>query len=289
MRSLHSLVEKNVYFHSLFREMTTETSNKINPTIRTEILTELKKIERDEEVTILYACESGSRAWGFESTDSDYDVRFIYLRKTAWYLTTQQKRDVIERPINDELDISGWDLPKALNLLKKSNPPLLEWLQSPIIYKEVPESVEKIRELMPMFYSPISCMYHYLHMGEKNFRQYVRDDEVWIKKYFYVLRPVLACRWIERGLGVVPIEFQKLVDATLHDNPLLDALEKLLIRKRSGEELDRGPKIPIVSDFLAGEIERLNAETKHDPTQKDPDLLDKAFLSILVNCNGRRI
>lgn len=98
----------------------------MNETIRNRIQAELGRIEGQEDVTILFACESGSRAWGFESADSDYDVRFIYLRRTEWYLTIQNKRDVIEKPVDDELDISGWDLPKALHLLRKSNPPLLE-------------------------------------------------------------------------------------------------------------------------------------------------------------------
>ncbi len=253
---------------------------------REQINAELARIESDEQVTILYACESGSRAWGFASTDSDYDVRFIYLRRTPWYLTTQKKRDVIECPINDELDISGWDAPKALRLLRKSNPPLLEWLQSPIVYTQVPEAVEQIRALMPEFYSSVSCMYHYLHMAERNFNAYTNDDDVWLKKYFYILRPILACRWIERDLGVVPIEFQKLVDATLDEGALTEAISKLLVRKMEGEELDRGPKIPVISDFLTSEIARLNADIKQEPLSSDPELLDELFHSLLKSVNG---
>ena len=105
--------------------------------VREEILKRLDQIEREENVSIVYACESGSRAWGFESTDSDWDVRFIYVHGQDWYLSidVEEKRDVIERPVNDELDISGWDLRKALKLVRRS-PPLLEWLSSPIISKE---------------------------------------------------------------------------------------------------------------------------------------------------------
>ena len=146
--------------------------------ITTKIKAELSLIEEAESVAILYACESGSRAWGFESDDSDYDVRFIYLRPTRWYLTIQSKRDVIEKPIDDELDVCGWDVPKALELLRKSNPPLLEWLQSPIIYSEKSTFVERLRDLLDEYYSPMSCMYHYLHMAENNFREYLKDQEV---------------------------------------------------------------------------------------------------------------
>ena len=126
--------------------------------ILSRIHTELSRIEKEERITILYACESGSRAWGFESEDSDYDVRFIYLHPTPWYLTIQKKRDVIELPIEKDIDISGWDVRKTLRLLRKSNPPLLEWLQSPIVYKKHSSFVDQLRDLMAEYYSPISCM-----------------------------------------------------------------------------------------------------------------------------------
>lgn len=139
-----------------------------------EVITEqLDRLEREEQVRILYACESGSRAWGFPSQDSDYDVRFIYVRKPEWYLSIFDKRDVIERPISDKLDISGWDLRKALNLYRKSNPPLLEWLQSPIRYAEKYSVTEQLREISPLTFSPKSCMYHYLNMARGNYREYL--------------------------------------------------------------------------------------------------------------------
>lgn len=126
-------------------------SHAYNMKMYAEILARLEQIEKDEDVTIFYACESGSRAWGFPSADSDYDVRFIYVRPRDWYLSidVEEKRDVIERPINDALDISGWDLRKALKLLRKSNPPLLEWLSSPIVYKEQVTSPKSCATQLP--------------------------------------------------------------------------------------------------------------------------------------------
>jgi len=258
----------------------------MNDDITARIKAELLQIEEAEEVTIVYACESGSRAWGFESADSDYDVRFIYLRQTDWYLTIQDKRDVIEKPIDDELDVSGWDVPKTLGLLRKSNPPLLEWLQSPIVYKQESSFIGRLRELMDEYYSPISCMYHYLHMAENNFRKYLKDDAVWTKKYFYVLRPVLACRWIEQGHGVVPIEFGKLVDRTVDDADLRKEIDSLLVAKRSGAELDQGPRNPIISGFLQKELERLRAESLTPATTRDPSTLDELFVDVLKEVNG---
>lgn len=142
------------------------------------IIDRLLEIEKNEDVTILYACESGSRAWGFESIDSDYDVRFIYLRRTPQYLAVNRGRDVIERPIDNDIDLSGWDLIKVLELFRKSNPPLFEWIQSPIVYHSRSSLIKRLRHLLTQFYSPRACMYHYLHMADGNFRTYLKGDEV---------------------------------------------------------------------------------------------------------------
>ena len=149
------------------------------------ILSRLAEIETRENLRIVYACESGSRAWGFPSVNSDYDVRFIYTRPVEWYLSIDEKRDVIEIPIDERLDINGWDLKKALRLIRKTNPPLLEWLGSPIIYYEKYSVVSQLRQFAQKYYSPSACLYHYLHMARGNFRDYLQGDVVWVKKYFY--------------------------------------------------------------------------------------------------------
>lgn len=216
----------------------------------------LRQTESDNEVRVLYAVESGSRAWGFASADSDYDVRFVYAHRPEWYLSVQRRRDVIERPPDDDLDISGWDLPKALGLLGKSNPPLLEWLRSPIVYREVGSLAPRMRELAERFASPTACLHHYRHMAENNHREYLQGERVWLKKYFYVLRPVLACRWIEAHGTLPPVEFETLAVDRLPED-LRQAVDDLLCRKRAGEELTVGPRIPAVSDFLGEELHRL--------------------------------
>ena len=173
-----------------------------------EIKRRLAALEKSEDAAILLCVESGSRAWGFESSDSDYDVRFIYVRRPEAYLSIdlESHRDVIERPIVDEIDLSGWDIRKALKLFQKSNPPLLEWLQSPLIYVERDSFAGRLRALLPDYYSPRNCFHHYFHMARGNVREYLRGETVWRKKYFYVLRPLLALRWLELGLGPVPME-----------------------------------------------------------------------------------
>ncbi|WP_042199585.1 nucleotidyltransferase domain-containing protein [Paenibacillus camerounensis] len=219
--------------------------------IQLEIIRQLRAIEAEENVRILYACESGSRAWGFPSKDSDYDVRFLYIRRPEAYLSIFEPRDVIERPISNLLDINGWDLKKALLLFRKSNPPLLEWLQSGIRYEEKYSVAESLRRISPLGFSPKSGIYHYLNMAKGNYRTYLQGSEVKIKKYFYVLRPLLACSWIEQFNEVPPLEFSMLVETLIPGGtPLREAVNQLLTRKMSGEELSIEPRIEVINNYL---------------------------------------
>ncbi len=222
-----------------------------------EIATRLVAAEDEHGVHILYACESGSRAWGFASPDSDWDVRFLYVHPLDWYLSVGEQRDVIELPIVDDLDINGWELRKALRLMRKGNPVLLEWLNSPIRYRVDTEFLAAIRALAEEHYSPIACFHHYLHTAQNNWRGYLHGPMVRLKKYLYVLRPVLACRWIEAGRGMAPMEFIRLVEATVTDADLCVAIDQLLVLKRAAGELGLGPAIPEIDAFLAAEITRL--------------------------------
>ncbi|MCL6604003.1 MAG: nucleotidyltransferase domain-containing protein [Paenibacillus sp.] len=257
----------------------------INKVIREQ----LDRIEQEEQVTILYACESGSRAWGFPSQDSDYDVRFIYVQKPEWYLSIFDKRDVIERPINDSLDINGWDLRKALNLFRKSNPPLLEWLQSPIQYDEKYSVAEKLRGISPYTFSPKSCMYHYLNMAKGNYRDYLQGEQVKIKKYFYVLRPVLACEWINRYEEMAPMEFDVLVDRLIpKDEELWEVIQQLLSRKKAGEELDYEPRLNPINQYLEERfvvLEKAAASLSAKDDKRD-DQLDALFRGALQEVWG---
>lgn len=261
----------------------------VDPQFQQQIQNELRMIEQTEQVRILFACESGSRAWGFPSKDSDYDVRFLYIRPVDWYLSIFEKRDVIERPISSMLDINGWDLKKALNLFRKSNPPLLEWLQSPIIYYESFSIADQIRALSPLTFSPKSCLYHYLHMAKRNYRDYLQGEQVKIKKYFYVLRPILACQWIEQIGTMPPMEFDVLVKELIPLNSeLRGAIETLLVRKKSGDELDLEPRIGPINVFLEQQIEHFEQsarETSEAGENRDQQL-DKLFRSALKEVWG---
>lgn len=244
----------------------------LSSAMRERVLQELQRIEREHNVTVLYACESGSRAWGFASTDSDYDVRFVYVEKPDWFVQVDTPRDVIERPLDDELDVSGWELRKTLGLLRKSNPTLLEWLDSPLVYRQEATATARLRELAETFYSPPAARNHYLSMARKNFRGYLQEESVRFKKYFYVLRPLLAVRWIDQGRGRPPMTFSELL-GTLDDPSLLAEIDELLVLKRNAEEAIYGPRRPLLHAFIKAELER---EVPSLPrTQEDNALLNQ--------------
>ena len=238
----------------------------------------LAQVEAERNVRVLFACESGSRAWGFASRDSDYDVRFLYVHRRDWYLSVEDRRDVIEQPIADDLDVSGWELRKALRLLRKSNPPLLEWLKSPVVYRHDPVFAAEFGALATEFYSPRRCFAHYLHMAFGNWRDYLRGrGEVSLKKYLYVFRPLLACRWIERQLGQVPMLFAQLVEGVLDEADVRLALDELVARKQAGDELAVAPPVEALSRFIEAELPRLEALAEPDDAAGDVDELNGFF------------
>jgi predicted nucleotidyltransferase len=238
----------------------------------------LAQLEVERNVRVLFACESGSRAWGFASRDSDYDVRFLYVQARDWYLSVEERRDVIEQPIADDLDVSGWELRKALRLLRKSNPPLLEWLKSPVVYQHDPVFVAEFGALAAEFYSPRKCFAHYLHMAHGNWRDYLRDRrEVGLKKYLYVFRPLLACRWIERRLGQVPMRFAHLVENVLEEAAVRVALEELVARKQAGDELTVAPPVEVLSRFAQAELARLESLREPDEVVPEVEALNRFF------------
>jgi predicted nucleotidyltransferase len=227
-------------------------------TVRDKILHELGIVERSKNVTILYACESGSRAWGFPSRDSDYDVRFVYIHsEMEWYFRLQKERDVIEKTIG-RFDMVGWDMQKALRLLRKGNPPLMEKLDSPIVYIDRHGIAGRMRKLKELYFSKLAAMHHYWNMARGNHRDYLQHQTVWRKKYFYVLRPLLAIRWLEMHESPPPMEFSKLVESTGLSETLQAAIERLVKEKLEGEELGVGPRISVISKFIDREIHRGN-------------------------------
>ncbi len=189
----------------------------------------------------------------------------------------------MEYPIHELLDISGWDIRKALNLFRKSNPALMEWLRSPILYLEQYSFLEKLRELSQLYFSPKSSIYHYLHMASGNYRDYLQGEQIKIKKYFYVLRPILACQWIEKYETIPPMEFEKLVESLVTDPELNKEINKLLARKKSGEELSIEPRIGVISEFIEVQLNYYKEYAKKLEQDKETDIsaLNQLFQEML--------
>ncbi len=219
-----------------------------------EIKLELLKLEDEKNIKIVYAVESGSRAWGFASQDSDWDVRFIYVHDYDWYLSIQENKDNIETTLSNDIDLSGWELRKALLLFRKSNPPLLEWLRSPIVYKQSFSTADQLRIVGKFYFNPKSCLYHYLHMARGNYEAYFKENIVRLKKYFYVLRPLLACCWIERTNDMAPMEFALLIDKEISNRELKKEINLLLDKKKNGVELDKGERISVIDEFIEDKL-----------------------------------
>lgn len=257
----------------------------IPTSVRAEILDRIAKTEAEHDVRVVLAVESGSRAWGFESPNSDYDARFIYVNRRDWYLSVglEEQRDVIEHRIVDEIDLNGWDIRKALRLFWKSNPAFVEWIQSPIIYRSVGSFASRAREALAEIYSCEKGMYHYRSMAKNNYRGYLRAELVPLKKYFYVLRPLLAIRWLERYGVAAPIEFEKLVHLVGDNATLLSDIDELLRKKRAAPEMGLEPPVESIHRYIETELERV--ELIAIPKAKAPaklPLLNRVFRECLA-------
>ncbi len=249
--------------------------------MRNTILSKLNEIEEHENIKILHCIESGSRAWGFASPDSDYDVRFIYVRPKEFYLRLDKTRDVIEWQLDDTLDINGWDIQKALTLLHNSNPTLFEWNSSPIVYKTTDEW-QKIAAVINRYFVSQSGLYHYLSTAKSNYREYLNGETVRLKKYFYVLRPLLACKWILAEGTPPPMLFTTLMDKHL-DEELKPDVKKLLELKMNAPEIGEGKRFDRVNDYIdrsMDEIEKAITELPREDARGWEEL-NTVFLSLL--------
>jgi predicted nucleotidyltransferase len=229
-------------------------------------------IVREHGVAIGLAVESGSRAWGFPSPDSDYDCRFVYIRPLAHYLTPWPRRDVIELPLVDEIDVNGWDLAKSLKLLMKGNAVIIEWLTSPLVYR----GDEEFRS----YYLALACavadrnlvIRHYLHLGEEFRRRHLSDPAaVPLKKLFYTLRPAAAIRWLARHseAAVAPMHFPTLMAESELPPDVAAIVADLLASKATTRELGTGPLPRPLADFIDEELECARASTtRRGPSQR---------------------
>jgi uncharacterized protein len=252
------------------------------------ILSNLMQIEEDHKIKILYACEAGSRAWGYSSMESDYDVRFIYIHPIQYYLSidaigTGKRQDVIERPIFNGLDLSGWELTKTLRLFRKSNPSLLEWLHSPIEYYQAYSTIQKMKEILPNFLSNKSCILHYLNTAKANYAKYQKGImESNVKVILTIVRPILVANWIERFKKFPPLSFQHLVDNIISNNELKHVVQHLMEAKITGTPFKIDHE-DILLNFVLKEINRIStfAKRMEQTNQNETEILNKLFRTTL--------
>lgn len=247
----------------------------------------LADIGRDHRVAIPLAIESGSRAWGFPSPDSDYDCRFVFVRPLDHYLSPWQRRDVIETPMDGILDVNGWDLGKALKLLLKGNAVIIEWLNSPIAYGVDPGFRQEFLDLARDVADRRLVARHYLHLGERQRREYFGDDRiVALKKIFYALRPAAALRWLRHHPqeAVAPMHFSTLLNGCEAPAAVVEIIEDLMARKAVTRELGSGPLPEPVLAFIDTEFEESRNAFPQKPQAINPDFrnLAEAFFQTIV-------
>lgn len=250
--------------------------------MKNRILKELDNIEQTHGVKIIYACESGSRAWGFASKDSDYDVRFIYAHSNDWYLSIAEKKDVIEIPVNEELDISGWDIRKSLRLLRKSNSPLLEWLSSPIVYKNIEAAVRPFYALSKRAFLPESSCHHYLSMARSSIAKFQDERDIRIKSYLYAVRTLLCCKWIIEQMNQPPMLVQDLLEEYLPTGKIRNFVERLIELKGNEAESTKIERSSRLEDYLNEEFRSLDARIPKNPDKIPVKEFDVVFKEILA-------
>lgn len=222
----------------------------------------LARIEQERGVRVLLAVESGSRAWGFHSPDSDYDVRFVYVEPRDWYVSVLEARDVITAMLPDSLDLSGWELRKTLRLLLKRNIELNEWLGSPITYREIPELRLELLEHTRQSFHPAAALHHYSSMAAHALAGLDESGQIKAKKLFYVLRPMLACRWIVRQRTQPPTSFLELLECGWVSPQERDWIAQLLLIKTQDQEAAPLTLSTARIDALRNEVEQHRAAVR---------------------------
>ena len=251
--------------------------------MKQEILNTIKNIEVEKNVCILYACESGSRAWGFSSNDSDYDVRFIYTHEQDYYLSVfTDRRDVIELPIDDLLDVNGWDLKKVLSLLYKNNLALFEWINSPIVY--IDRGIKQtLIDLVNSSFRVDRAHFHYFSMATGFHKEHIANNEKPnMKKLFYGLRSTFACLWVNKFKSMPPVDFSKMLIPELAKDDLIEEINLLMKLKLSKGEGDSTDEAKLSKEFIKSSLAYLSTIS---PEGQKPDKakIDNVFKTLLNN------
>jgi hypothetical protein len=243
----------------------------------------LLRIESEYNVKVIYACESGSRAWGFASQDSDFDVRFIYVHPVDWYLSVSERRDVIEVPADELLDINGWDIRKTLRLLRRSNSPLMEWLASPIKYRCLEIAVNPLIELSRKAFLPRASFHHYFSMSRNSLANVRNAWKPRIKSYLYTLRTMLCCKWIKKFGDQPPMLIDELLFVFLPDsnNEIRRYIDEMILIKKKSAESAMIDRSAVIEDYLISQLSELSHYSPKKVAKESLECFDVLFRKIL--------
>ena len=244
----------------------------------------LRQLEQEKDIRILYACESGSRAWGFPSPDSDYDVRIVYIYPKKSYLSIRNPSDQFNLPIDENLiDISAWEVRKALHLFSQSNVSMYEWMQSPIVYFTDDYFLEMVRKLAKNYFSSKAAIHHYLGLTQKTFNTALQEERINLKKYFYALRPILAATWIVEEKTIPPLNFYHLLPLVENKEPLVyKTICDLLQQKETALETHKITPVTVLHDYITQQINLCKQYASGlEKPQKELKPLDKLFRKLL--------
>ena len=260
---------------------------------KADIVRALRSIETAHNVKALFACESGSRIYGLDSHDSDYDVRFIYVNSASWYLSVRtKKKDTIEKTVG-EIDMAGWDLRKAFALFADGNVQLMEWLCSPVVYMSPAvyngrSLADVLRELMDDYYSIKRAVFHYLHMGLGTYKKYIKGRDVVVrKKYLCLVRPLFSVLWLDERGQIPPLDFWALATGVSVSDDVRGEALSLAKTKREEGEFGIGERIGVIDRFAERMFDEYDGSDYPDARARDVRRLDELFMSTVLGIYGR--
>jgi predicted nucleotidyltransferase len=251
--------------------------------INDTVISRLNEIEKEEGIQILFACESGSRAWGFASADSDFDIRFVFKRPLRGYMVLQDPPDTLEYPIKDNLDFSGWDIKQFLLHLYKSNGVMFEWLQSPVKYWDSRGFCATLSNVMNDYFNPRSTINHYLGLTKRTLLDFGESEGVKLKKYFYVLRPLMAARWVHGRKCIPPMDFASLLSASEFTESVLSKIADLQRLKAQCLESQLIPRLTDLEAFVHSELDFIESHLPEKIPGRDISDLNALFLHYIAS------
>ncbi len=260
----------------------------MDPAVVAAIDDRLDRVESDHGVRVLWAIESGSRAWGFPSPDSDYDCRFLYLHRVEDYLGLRARRDVIETPLDKVFDVNGWDVRKALALMVKGNATVGEWLRSPIVYRGDAAFRDELLAVADDVVDRAALVRHHVHVARNNLG--LLDSSGAMKKFFYALRPAVTLVWLREHeeAAVPPIDLGTLLVEVTAPDDVRAAVANLVATKSRTREMGTAPVPGLLRAFVDAELEAAEASlpglesAREDPSrEREWARAEEAFLSLL--------